>query len=866
MTSSFETIPFGKEGKLSLSLTEEADLLELRFRMPGNTQCVLHWGLSRGPGTAWHVPPESSWPEGSSPRGPALQSPFVPGDGEASLTLPLRKPSPYTHVAFVLYFPETGKWENNGGKNFFVLLPLASPASEAPAAVLATWLGGREVTYEAAYETKEGERIATAVAKEEGVFHIFLVADIQGPLVLHWGVAEGSPYEWLPPPKELLPPGSVPFGEKACRTPFSRLDALNRLDFTVPEERAPAGIPFVLYQPDEERWIKDRGRNFYLRLRPTAREEASPLPAGLHELADAIIHAETGKGSWTLMHRFNLCHDLIERAGSVEGLALLLVWLRFSAIRQLDWQRNYNTKPRELSHAQDRLTRKIAHMYGRMGGSAEAQEFLRLMMASLGRGGEGQRVRDEILNIMHRHHIKEVAGHFMEEWHQKLHNNTTPDDMAICEAYLDFLRSDGQVDLFYRTLERQGVSRERMESFERPIVTPPDFVPHLKEALIHDFEDYLRLLKSVHSGTDLESAFHEARHLLGKELTDIIETIRRGKDYPAVGTSRLAGEITRARQRLLERLGGETDAGHRRDLLYLDLSLEEFFRVVIERSAGAVMDETDLCALVASAVRNVSCSSPEVEFDLSLSWWERLLSVSDLSRHSRDWALHARAVTERLGRALGSYMDRHHHLLQPMAEYLGGAFHADRWTITLFGEELVRGLPAFSLSQTLRRLDPLLRERAELGSWQVISPATASGRVRVVEDLRAVHAMDLDGPTIVLAGRVRGDEEPPPEVRAVITSQPTDIVSHVAVRARNSALLFAVCYDEECLEKLRSAEGRTLTLSVTNTGEWSSTRLKRPPPFPGQSSLLASLWAGRNSEAMSSRRMSSSLPSWVGSP
>ena len=28
---------------------------------------------------------------------------------------------------------------------------------------------------------------------------------------------------------------------------------------------------------------------------------------------------------------------------------------------------------------------------------------------------------------------------FLEQWHQKLHTNTSPDDIAICEAYLAFL-------------------------------------------------------------------------------------------------------------------------------------------------------------------------------------------------------------------------------------------------------------------------------------------------------------------------------------------------------------------------------------------------------------------------------------------
>jgi alpha-glucan,water dikinase len=190
---------------------------------------------------------------------------------------------------------------------------------------------------------------------------------------------------------------------------------------------------------------------------------------------------------------------------------MIYVWMRFSAIRQLDWQRRFNTKPRELSHAQDRLTLKISDVCVN---APESRELLRMIMSTLGRGGEGQKIRDEILNIMHRHHIKEVTGHFLEEWHQKLHNNTTPDDIDICKAYIEFLRSDGDLALFYKILESGGVTRERLESFERPIVTSPDFVPHLKDPLINDFENYLKTLKSIHSGTDLESAINAAGYLI----------------------------------------------------------------------------------------------------------------------------------------------------------------------------------------------------------------------------------------------------------------------------------------------------------------------------------------------------------------
>jgi alpha-glucan,water dikinase len=79
--------------------------------------------------------------------------------------------------------------------------------------------------------------------------------------------------------------------------------------------------------------------------------------------------------------------------------------------------------------------------------TGEAQEWVRMMLGCVGRGGDGQKIRDEILHIMHRNHISERKGSWMEEWHQKLHNNTTPDDVPICEAYLAFLQANGNVQV-----------------------------------------------------------------------------------------------------------------------------------------------------------------------------------------------------------------------------------------------------------------------------------------------------------------------------------------------------------------------------------------------------------------------------------
>merc|ERR1719443_2283176 len=93
--------------------------------------------------------------------------------------------------------------------------------------------------------------------------------------------------------------------------------------------------------------------------------------------------------------------------------------------------------------------------------------LLRLSVRCLprGSGSGGDDIRHGILNIMRNHGIKEghrpgIECKFIEAWHQKLHTNSAPDDIAICEGYLAFL-SSGNVDDLWRTVyERGGLTRE----------------------------------------------------------------------------------------------------------------------------------------------------------------------------------------------------------------------------------------------------------------------------------------------------------------------------------------------------------------------------------------------------------------------
>ena len=167
------------------------------------------------------------------------------------------------------------------------------------------------------------------------------------------------------------------------------------------------------------------------------------------------------------------------------------------------------------------------------------------------------------------------------------------------------------------------------------------------------------------------------------------------------------------------------------------------------------------------------------------------------TRGGTDWALQAKAITDRVQNALGECSGRYIGAMQATAEAMGGALGVDRHVLDIFSEEIVRGTAAAPLSQMLRALDPVLREMAHMGAWNVISPVEASGVVEVVDDLKDIQTKTYAVPTILVSRRVGGEEDIPRGVVGVVTPDMPDILSHVSVRARNEGCLFATVFDGE---------------------------------------------------------------------
>ena len=80
-------------------------------------------------------------------------------------------------------------------------------------------------------------------------------------------------------------------------------------------------------------------------------KELLPFGKKLGEYVNEIIQCEVVYNSWTLMHRYHRCRDMLKDRSDLRDVSyasFLLVWLRYSFIRQLTYQKRYNTKPKEL--------------------------------------------------------------------------------------------------------------------------------------------------------------------------------------------------------------------------------------------------------------------------------------------------------------------------------------------------------------------------------------------------------------------------------------------------------------------------------------------------------------------------------------
>lgn len=647
-------------------------------------------------------------------------------------------------------------------------------------------------------------------------------------IILHWGVKKGRHSGWSAPQPDAWPKGTHRMDDgKAVQTrlePYGSDCGVHVISIQDLDADA-LGVFAVVHAPsapDHLRWIKaSRGGDLFI---PAVLPP--PLP-GLTPGADVsdlcksvlegIIEREMEYGSWTLMHRYGHARYLVDSIihKDEDCWGAIYVWMRYSQIRVLDWQRHYNTQPRQLSWSQLSLVTLLANKVRNI---PEVRWLARLAMSCVGRGGSGdlgQRIRDDILAIL-RHNRDWKHGSMMEQWHQKLHNNTSPDDVIICDALLAFWHGNGDLSAYWSVINSNGLTRERMASYEQQITAEPDFPGHIKDTMIHELSRYGELLKQVHLGTDLNSIVDRCQGFMdggsreqvngfmfarssGASVTDILRSVAHARDA-------VVKQVT-----FSEYFNDE----QRRDMIFLDLAIESEARRLLESAHGIGHDGTLWSHLTAirAAAASLKCSETGLRTEGEL---ERaihdLVSVIERLEHqgeSHDIGLRAAAGMTIIRNALTDIIDRYARSLGSIAKCLGLAFKADKGIISTFIEESVRGGPGFSLSYLLRKADPAVRRVANLGPFSVISPISkeTKGPVVVFNKLRESIGATFKSGTVVIASSCEGNEDVPEKTAYVVIGSTVDVLSHVSVRARNEHYGLVACLDAERMADLKSLHG-----------------------------------------------------------
>jgi len=275
------------------------------------------------------------------------------------------------------------------------------------------------------------------------------------------------------------------------------------------------------------------------------------------------------------------------------------------------------------------------------------------------------------------------------------------------------------------------------------------------------------------------------------------------------------------RERLYDHVKG--DQGNR-DLLLLDVSLEDMYRRGFEGADLRQIGGDDLLGMMGLSLRSAALSmESDALWDICHAWGS-VLEAGD--KWTPEWSKRALAVAERAALCLSDIADETVAITQQHCEAFAEECSTVKEEYVLnFGEEVVRGIAGlFVPLRVMGAIEPMLRETAGMGPWEVLSQGVtgaAAGELLVVKSLGEPKAIAELGPgkapRVVVVEEMTGAEDIPPAAVAVITARPVDLLSHIAIRARGQGVLLAHCADPGTLAQISALSG-VVAASVAEDG------------------------------------------------
>ena len=704
------------------------------------------------------------------------------------------------------------------------------------------------IKYPICFNKEENEEEEEVEEKEKKFVNINFNTKYKNKLILHWGVYPfNNSHIWTHPSKDYYPLNTIEKDNNALQTEFlinEKDKESHSIFLTLPydiKKESIGGINFVFFNPDNNIWYNNNHKDYKIKFKTPPKKINLSVDDNINIIPDFIqdiIKIENSNTPWTLTSRYNKCSDIIENFltdnYSINNWSYLLIYLQFSFQRKLTWQRGEGrpVRPNAIAKSLKRLTGNIVSIYGKILFNEKKyinliysiSHILKKILSFLGKGtGDGEKVRWDILKILQKNGLWKGGrfGTFYRQWHQKLHNNSSPDDVYICEALIKFLKTN-DINQYWEHLNKNGITKEILASYDRKITLEPFY----NASFLPDFEYYLTLLKSVYSSNDMCSLYNECKNNLNKinnESNKIFEEIIKNKENKQMNNLNKIKQITEGRKIIYEAIiNNLNDIDVLRDLLFFEINLENYLRQLIESIIHIQKNYEEYLEYISIILNNLIYSYPNfIEIKLCYEdWLNIVMKIKNIDDKYN--ALKIKSVLSRLSILLSNVIDFYNNVYDNRVKYLGKELKIDNFYCNVFTEELIRGSMFFILSILIKKIEPSIRKNAELNDWLIISRGKIKdnyGKLFYIKNLHDVQFEKYKEKNIIVTEVINGEEEIPFNCEGLIiikNENYPDILSHVSVRARNLNIPFIVCFNEDISNTIYKLVGNYVNVKIIN--------------------------------------------------
>ncbi|KAK7317519.1 hypothetical protein RJT34_01832 [Clitoria ternatea] len=227
------------------------------------------------------------------------------------------KPNPFSLPSFSNLTLFT--FNNNNNHNYASFIPhkFHSPKFEAFATNTDTLesLQSSDVLFNQTFPINRTELVEGKIfvrldqGKDVGNWELTVGCNLSGKWILHWGVSRvddvGS--EWDQPPRDMIPPGSIPIKDYAIETPMKKSstsdggDTFHEVRIDLKPNSEISAINFVLKDAETGAWYQHKGRDFKVPLVSYLKEDANIIgpkkgfsfwPGALGQISNILLKSE----------------------------------------------------------------------------------------------------------------------------------------------------------------------------------------------------------------------------------------------------------------------------------------------------------------------------------------------------------------------------------------------------------------------------------------------------------------------------------------------------------------------------------------------------------------------------------------------